>query len=293
MRPNRSRPLSRDAMDADAVVIHDPAVPAISPSPTVDRLLTGRERRNAERCWRPGGTDEWLLVHTLVGGARVGTTGGEATVGPGDTFLYRPGAPQDFGGDGRGPWEIVWAQFEPLPHWFGLLRWPELSPGIHLGRLEDATLLGRVEALLLEANRLATSGLPHAIPLARNALEAALLWRDLRHPTGRPLDTRVVAAIDYISRHATRRPSIAELAQEVHLSPSRFAHLFTEETGLTPRRFVERQRLERAKQLLELTSLPVGAVAREVGFGSQFHFATRFRKLTGTSPTAYRAARRR
>jgi len=55
----------------------------------------------------------------------------------------------------------------------------------------------------------------------------------------------------------------------------------------------ERQRLERAKQLLELTSLPVYAVADKAGFRSPFSFATRFKKRTGLTPTAYRAQRRR
>lgn len=264
-----------------------------SPSPGVDRILTGQERRALERCWRPAGTPEWLLVHTRSGRARIAYRDGERLVGPGETILYRPGAPQDFGGVETGqPWAIVWAQFEPRPHWLELLRWEALEAGVFIMKVSEPTSLERIEGLLLEADRLATSGLPHANSLARNALEAALLWWDLRDSHGRALDPRVVAAIDYVSRSPRRHVAIAELAGAVHLSPSRFAHLFTHETGLTPRRFVERQRIERAKQLLELTSLPVAEVAREVGFGSQFYFATRFRRSTGTTPTSYRALRR-
>jgi len=239
------------------------------------------------------GTDEWLLIHTRSGRAGFVLPDGEVEVGAGETILYRPGVPQDFGGTpGDTPWEIVWAQFEPLPHWLELLRWPERATGIFHTKVSEEKLLERIDGLLLEADRLASSGLPHAVPLARNALEAALLWWDLRHPTGRPVDPRILEAIGYISCHTTRRVSVAELARAVHLSTSRFSHLFAYETGLTPRRFVERQRIERAKQLLELTSLPVNAVAREVGFESQFYFATRFRKSTGLAPSAYRELRR-
>lgn len=265
---------------------------APTPAPTVDRILTGHERRQLNRCWRPAGTNDWLLIHTRSGGARFLLPDAELLVGAGETVLYGPGAPQDFGGGSRAvPWELVWAHFEALPHWLELLRWPELAPGIFFMRVSDLPMLERIEALLLEADRLSSSGLPHALPLARNALEAALLWWDLRHPTGRPLDPRVVEAIDYISRHASRNLSIDEISSAVHLSASRFSHLFAQETGLTPRRFVERQRIERAKQLLELTSLPVNAVARDVGFESQFYFATRFRTLTGLTPSAYRSSR--
>jgi len=266
---------------------------APTPSPIVDRILTGHERRQLERCWRPAGTEPWLLIHTRAGRARIVHPSGELEVGPGETLLYGPGVPQDFGGIEPGlPWEIVWAHFEPLPHWLELLRWPEAALGIQLMTPVDVATLERIEGLLLEADRLASSGLPHARLLARNALEAAFLWWDVRGSTGRALDARVLAAIDEISRNPRRRLSVAELAQVAHLSPSRFAELFTRETGLTPRRFVERQRIDRAKQLLELTALPVNAIARDVGFESQFYFATRFRTLTGLTPTAYRTSSR-
>jgi AraC family transcriptional regulator, arabinose operon regulatory protein len=264
-----------------------------SPSPRVDRVMTGRERRLEERCWRPAGTEAWLLLHTLGGRARIVHPGGESEVGAGETILYQPGAPQDFGGiEPEAAWEIVWAHFEPLPHWAELLRWDELAAGVLYTKVSDAALLDRVEGLLVEADRLCSSGLPHAKLLARNVLEAALLWWDLRHPTGRPVDPRIVEAIDYISRHAGRSLSVDQLAARVHLSASRFSHLFGMETGLSPRRFVERQRIERSRQLLELTSLPVNVVAREAGFESQFYFATRFRAVTGLTPTEYRRAAR-
>jgi AraC family transcriptional regulator, arabinose operon regulatory protein len=277
-------------MDGLANLMHDSAMRAPTPAPRVDRILTGHEERHHVACWRPDGTSDWLLLHTLAGGARVSAAGEDVLIGPSDTVVYRPGTPQDFGTDGApGPWEVLWAHFEPLPHWLELLRWPELAPGILHLRTSQPSLRSRVETLLLETNRLFGSGLPGADRLAQHALEGALLWLDLQNPARRSLDPRVLAAIDLLATNAHTRLSIDELARAVHLSPSRFAHLFRKETGLAPRRFAERQRIERAKQLLELTALPVAVVAAETGFSSQFYFASRFRKLTGTSPTGFRA----
>jgi len=264
-----------------------------TPLPRYERILTGHERRQRGRCWRPEGTDDWLLIHTLAGRAHVMLPDGQLSLGAGETLLFRPSAPQDFGGDAAsGLWELAWVHFLPLPHWLELLRWPEIAPGILRMAVSEPSLRERIETRLLEADRLSGSGLRYADRLAQNALESALLWWEVQNPARRPLDPRVVEAIDYLSRSLDRRVPIAELARAVHLSASRLAHLFRAETGLSPRRFAERQRLERAKQLLELTSLPVNAVAREAGFESQFHFATRFRASTGTTPSAYRAARR-
>jgi len=280
-------------MDVAADFLHDSAVRAPSPAPLVDSILTGHEVRVDVACWRPAGTRDWLLVHTLEGAAWLSVMDATVVVGAGETVLYRPGTPQHFGTDGvAGGWQLVWAHFEPLPHWLDLLHWPELAPGVHRLDASEPTLRARVEALLLETNRLFGSGLPRAERLAQNALEGALLWLDLQNPERRSLDPRVVAAIDVLATNPQTRVSIDDLARLVHLSTSRFAHLFTQETGLAPRRFVERQRIERAKQLLELTSLPVAAVAAETGFRSPYYFTRRFRLLTGSTPTAFRAARR-
>jgi AraC family transcriptional regulator, arabinose operon regulatory protein len=279
-------------MDGSADLMHDPAMRAPTPAPFVDRILIGHEERHHVSCWRPKGTRDWLLIHTLAGAARVSSPHEDVSVGPGETVVYRPGTPHDFGTDDElGPWKLVWAHFEPLPHWLELLRWPELAPGILCLSASEPFPRSRVATLLLEANRLFGSGLPRADRLAQNALEGALLWLDLQNPQRRSVDPRVLAAIDLLATNAHGRISIDELARAVHLSASRFAHLFSEETGLSPRRFAERQRIERAKQLLELTALPVASVAAETGFRSQFYFATRFRKLTGSSPTEFRAAK--
>jgi len=268
-------------------------VPTPQPPPYA-HILTGHEHRQQDRCWRPHGTDDWLLMHTLSGNVMVGLPDREVLLGAGDTVLYQPGGSQDFGGDASsGFWEVVWAHFVPPPDWLELIRWPEVAPGVlHMSAPESA-LLDRIKACLLETDRLAVSGLPHAHRLALNALETALLWWDIQNPARRRLDARVVAALEHLSHNLHRRVSVDELARAVHLSPSRLAHLFSQETGVTPRDYAERQRLGRAKQLLEVTLLPVNEIARQAGFESQFYFAARFKKLTGRTPSEFRSRKRR
>jgi AraC family transcriptional regulator of arabinose operon len=52
--------------------------------------------------------------------------------------------------------------------------------------------------------------------------------------------------------------------------------------------YVEARRIERATQLLRVTSLSVKQIAEQVGFESPFYFSLRFKKATGISPSAYR-----
>ncbi len=232
-------------------------------------------------------------MHTLSGNVMVGLPDRELLLGPGDTVLYQPGAPQDFGGDASSAfWEVVWAHFVPPPDWLELVRWPELAPGVLHMWAPKSSLSDRIENCLLESDRLAVSGLPLAHRRALNALEMALLWWDIQNPARRRVDPRVVEALEYLSHNLHRRVSVGELAHAVHLSPSRLAHLFSQETGVTPRDYAEQQRLGRAKQLLEVTLLPVSEIARQAGFENQFYFAARFKKLTGRTPTEFRSWKR-
>jgi AraC family transcriptional regulator, arabinose operon regulatory protein len=149
-------------------------------------------------------------------------------------------------------------------------------------------MLARIESALLEMDRHAHSALPQAAAFALNALEGALLWLDAANPGSRPLDERVREAVLFVAGNFDRPLSVRMIADAVNLSPSRFAHLFTEEIGTPPARYIELRRLQRAQAMLESSSLSIGAIARTAGFSSQYYFATRFRAVIGVSPSEWR-----
>jgi AraC family transcriptional regulator of arabinose operon len=96
-----------------------------------------------------------------------------------------------------------------------------------------------------------------------------------------------------ISKIETERPSswnTATLARLVDLSPSRFRHLFKQETGTSPAQYLKEFRLRKAEVMLRTTFLSVKQVLKEVGLGSNSHFVRDFRKIHGMTPTAYRRA---
>ena len=81
---------------------------------------------------------------------------------------------------------------------------------------------------------------------------------------------------------------IAEIATVVGISSYYFSRLFRQSTGLSPHEYLTQRRLEVAKQLLKKTNLPIVEISAEVGFNSQSHFITLFRKQVGTTPLKYR-----
>lgn len=78
------------------------------------------------------------------------------------------------------------------------------------------------------------------------------------------------------------------LAQVVAMSERSFSRRFAAETGLSPMRWLQHQRVNRAKELLESTGLAIPLVAEEVGLGSPANFRTHFRRHVGVSPSRYR-----
>src|SRR5439155_21784798 len=67
------------------------------------------------------------------------------------------------------------------------------------------------------------------------------------------------------------------------------ARLFKRSTGVPPHRFLIRRRIDEARALLAARTVPIGAIARLVGFRTPSHFTTTFRRITGMTPSAYRS----
>jgi len=73
------------------------------------------------------------------------------------------------------------------------------------------------------------------------------------------------------------------------MSERTFARAFSAETGMTPARYVELVRLDRAKLLLETTKWPLARIADRSGLGSAATLARAFRRQLGLTPEDYRA----
>ncbi len=187
--------------------------------------------------------------------------------------------------------EEIWLLFNPRQALLGCLDWPQGDfgiPQLPVGR----TPIGRQILQAFEDAHAYMSGrLPRREMQAENALEHLLLLAEqLSTEIQAPADERVGLALDIIHARFDSPLSVAQLAEQVCLSPSRFAHLFRQQTGTTPMGYLEDVRLERAQLLLLRTDLQIKEIARRVGFADAYYFSTRFRRRLGRPPTAWRNA---
>ncbi|KUJ70042.1 AraC family transcriptional regulator [Streptomyces albus subsp. albus] len=82
--------------------------------------------------------------------------------------------------------------------------------------------------------------------------------------------------------------SLRQLANQESMSIRTFTRRFREEVGVSPGQWLVRQRVERARHLLETTELSVDQVARDAGFGTAASMRQHLQTALGVSPTAYR-----
>lgn len=93
---------------------------------------------------------------------------------------------------------------------------------------------------------------------------------------------------EYLEEHMGEEVTLEELASLTGLSSFHFARMFKLTTGLAPYQYQLSLRIERAKQLLIATDIPITTLAMNVGYQSSQAFARAFRRCVGTSPLQYR-----
>ena len=81
---------------------------------------------------------------------------------------------------------------------------------------------------------------------------------------------------------------MAYFADKVCLSPNYFGDLISKESGTTAQRHIQDAVIERSKQLLVETRLPVSEIAYQLGFEYPQHFSRLFKSRTGMTPNDYR-----
>jgi AraC family transcriptional regulator len=99
-------------------------------------------------------------------------------------------------------------------------------------------------------------------------------------------------ARDFLNANLAGDPSIAEVANECGLSTNYFVRAFKQATGVPPYRWLSKQRVERAKELLQDPGRQLADIAQLCGFVDQSHFTRVFSRSEGYSPGRWRRLHR-
>ena len=162
-------------------------------------------------------------------------------------------------------------------------RWVVHPPGLARWRARFAPLVGMWSRRdqHLPANRLLAAGV---------LAEAVHAWLQLAtNQTRRRADAPIADMIDALAaQRIDDHHDIASLARRCHLGETAFRSAFTRVTGLPPRAWLERRRMEHAAGLLRDTPTSISQIATRVGYADAFHFSRVFRRVMGCAPRTWR-----
>ncbi|MBV7416710.1 arabinose operon transcriptional regulator AraC [Aeromonas encheleia] len=240
---------------------------------------------------RPGGMKGFIVNLTIKGKGQIFQGDQAFTVEPGDLLLFPPASVHYYG---RAPdaqeWYHRWVYFRPRAYWADWLKWPRVLERVGRLSLGDNQLIQEFDDLFIDIEETYKQIRPMSEQLAMNLLERLLIrCYELSSQTEyATVDHRVHEACQILSESLSAEISIDALAEQVFLSPSRLAHLFRDQIGVSIVRWREDQRIMRAKLLLQTTPLTVAVIGQQVGYDDQLYFSRVFKKRVGVSPTEYR-----
>ncbi len=100
--------------------------------------------------------------------------------------------------------------------------------------------------------------------------------------------TQTVELREVVELHLYSNLSVDELAALCHMSPSTFKREFKKEFASSPAKYINDQKLKKARDLLSVSDLPIGDIAYEVGFNDPLYFTRLFTRKEGVPPSTYR-----
>ena len=148
--------------------------------------------------------------------------------------------------------------------------------GYEAARLLDQLMSGRADPARVEPRLIPPQGV-----ITRRSTDITVLE-----------DKLVADALRFIREHACEDINVEIMVRKLPVSRSSFFRRFRKAVGQTPHEHILRVRLDRVKELLTQTSLPLSRVARLAGMKHSEHMVALFKRRTGMTPGQYRAQHR-
>ncbi len=214
-------------------------------------------------------------------------------IGKGQGFLIRPETSVFYQADKEEPWTYLWIGFD------GTKAHKFVSDlGLNDERLMFYSHYGQ------ELKNIVYSILKHTEFTVSNSyyLQSKLyeffsvLTKDLDVETGKEIPNQniyVRSAVQYIQNYYSHGLQVADIAEYLNVNRSYLYTLFKENLGVSPKQFLDRFQISKAKEELVLTNFTIGHIAHSCGFQDTQRFTKVFKTQTGETPSAYRKKNRK
>lgn len=241
---------------------------------------------------RPNGRKDYYLLYVVTGWLDVGTSDHLMRLYAGQCAVFTPGVPQVISFSVDGDPTIFYVHFTGA----GV---DEVMSGMRRRGMTIRTIGDRTMFEIL-FHQMVQAFLPLKALNGRKAISVPkvngllLQLLDLLMQSGENAikskqdHDAITPALLYISEHYREQIDLEQCAALTHLSPGRFAHLFTESMNVSPYKFILSLRIDEAKELLLYSSMSINEISEQIGFADSSYFSRIFRKYTGCSPSDWR-----
>lgn len=245
----------------------------------------GREDCEKGHFFGPAVRSHQLIHFVLKGKGIYRTEYGEYEIKEGEAFLIRPGEVTYYRADLEEPWSYAWIAFDGdeadtlLERYYPDRRLPVCAMG------ETAAVSGWFEGLLgsfgsAEENRERVLGYFYLI--------MACLLRTGKG--GVPVDEEgyFKRAVAFIRHNYSYPIQVSEIADYIGIDRTYLYRIFMRQAGVSPKQYLNRYRLEEAKEMLVQTEYRITEIAYSCGYHDSSSFCRHFQKETKTAPARYR-----
>ena len=105
------------------------------------------------------------------------------------------------------------------------------------------------------------------------------------------MQRKFLTKLSFMNENIARETlTVSEVAESVGISESHFRRLFKSVYNISPVKYINLMRINRAKELIRYSTYSFSHIAPETGFANVYYFSRMFKKEVGCTPSEYRAA---
>ena len=241
---------------------------------------------------REKGSMQNILIYCVEGSGWISVNGERASLAKEQYCIIPKNTPHAYAASGEDPWTIYWLHFAGIKA-ERLFR--GMGPAEIVGEADPLTREERIRLFdsifySLESEY-SGSNLEYAGIVLMHLLGSFRYEQLFR--MGKDAQSADVAdrAIDFMKANLGRKIELDEIAAYCDISVSHFCLVFKKRTSHTPVEYLNNLRVQRACQLLDLSTMKVNEIADSLGFSDAFYFSRVFKKVMGQSPGMYRRFR--
>ena len=229
----------------------------------------------------------FYLLHFITKGyGQFSIADREYALQTGDSFFISPGLSTSYRADDAAPWGYIWIGLK------GIIL-PQLLD--EAGLSQKSPVLSYSAALLQALRQVELCAEQDGFDSLRTLGQLYLFLHELvkcgstqadSTPPGR--NAYVETAVKYIQQNINEKLSVSGLSDMLGIDRSHFCTIFKRHMGYSPKQYIQTQKMEKAKILLETTDMSIQAIAHLLGYGDQFAFSHAFQQNIGASPKGWR-----